>query len=176
MSTNYKELARRAYPMDDDAPDFSAIDKRNAFVLACEQVADPLRIERDKWRTKCIINAFDKVFDEPAFVDEEGNAVPQADIDVPPARSGDLNPLRLAARRYPGLSDDGDKLARAKGYAAAIREVAQHIADERDEYREALEAVCDGVERASSDNVAGANMRLTVKSLRAILAKYPKNT
>ena len=43
------------------------------------------------------------------------------------------------------------------------------LAEQNERLREALESVCDGVERASSDNVAGANMRITVPSLRALL-------
>lgn len=43
------------------------------------------------------------------------------------------------------------------------------LAEQVERMRGALESVCDGVERASSDNVAGANMRITVPSLRAIL-------
>jgi hypothetical protein len=62
-------------------------------------------------------------------------------------------------------------------YAAAIRKVAQPIADERDELREALEAILDA---DSSDDAKGGDLwwadavHPKVDAARAILAKYPK--
>jgi hypothetical protein len=64
-----------------------------------------------------------------------------------------------------------------ESYAAAIREVAQPIADERDELREALEAI---LEADSSDEAKGGELWWAdavypkVNAARAILAKYPK--
>jgi hypothetical protein len=53
----------------------------------------------------------------------------------------------------------------ASGYAAAIREVAQPIADERDELREAVEVIC---------KQGGVLVSKQLAACQAILAKYPK--
>lgn len=86
-----------------------------------------------------------------------------------------LNAEQLATKRYPTKSDDLLGYARNKrkhhreGYAAAIREHSQPIADERDELRKALEAIVNQwdwrVSKPSGELFANA---------RAILAKYPK--
>jgi hypothetical protein len=68
-------------------------------------------------------------------------------------------------------------------YAAAIREVAQPIADERDEYREALKQSKAMMMEAASllGKVGGwdaghaqGTLRQGVCEIDAILAKYPK--
>ena len=89
--------------------------------------------------------------------------------------SNKLNAEELAAKRYPNPTamipqPDGTFLNinhSATAYAAAIREVAQPIADERDEYREALEDVVSAWVDADLD---GSNVR----AINIILAKYPK--
>jgi hypothetical protein len=98
--------------------------------------------------------------------------------------SNKLNAEELAAKRYslasaflnPSLqtvfrSDDFDARVECKreGYAAAIREVAQPIADERDELRQALEQLL----MACADG-SNASMYIGTSNARAILAKYPK--
>lgn len=104
-----------------------------------------------------------------------------------------LNAEELAANRYPS-TDKPDPLrndylpmsvmgvayelnkASAEGYADAIREVAQPIADERDELREALQAIADA---DNSDEAQGGEiywaeaLAPVVSKLHAILAKYP---
>lgn len=69
------------------------------------------------------------------------------------------------------------------GYAEAIREVAQPIADERDELREALKAITSkagiGIPYyACGDNEAACRMADELsdieKTAEAILAKYPR--
>jgi hypothetical protein len=63
-------------------------------------------------------------------------------------------------------------------YAAAIRKVAQPIADERDELREALEGLAERIDGYSYDDdlptgTASALGRIA-DDARAVLAKYPK--
>ena len=58
--------------------------------------------------------------------------------------------------------------------AIANAEFIVRACNSHDELLAALSDVCDGVERASSDNVAGANMRLTVTALRELIAKAAK--
>ena len=96
-----------------------------------------------------------------------------------------LNAEELAAKRYPRVTaivpkpnGEWEELNHnAAAYAAAIREVAQPIADERDEYRDALEKIAqedhchpstDGYWDAASEWEARRDIS------RAILAKYPK--
>jgi hypothetical protein len=91
--------------------------------------------------------------------------------------SNKLNAGELAVKRYPEIEgatnieahfQDGCKA----GYFFAIEEVAQPLADERDELREALNAII-----AQWDT---PNWKLTeptgaiIANARAILAKYPK--
>ena len=65
-----------------------------------------------------------------------------------------------------------------KAYAAAIREVAQPIADERDELREALEWIrSHGIPATARDDYRRGYMDARddmAEHARAILAKYPK--
>jgi hypothetical protein len=70
-----------------------------------------------------------------------------------------MNARKIAATRVPAWQTGSEENA----YAAAIREVAQPIADERDEYREALEAVVTQWDTPKWINAA-----------RAVLEKYPK--
>jgi hypothetical protein len=58
--------------------------------------------------------------------------------------------------------------AQRTGYAAAIREVAQPIVDERDELREALEEVLKANPDSRLETLAA------LQHARAILAKYHK--
>jgi hypothetical protein len=96
--------------------------------------------------------------------------------------SNKLNAEELAAKRYslasaflnPSLqtvfrSDDFDARVECKreGYAAAIREVAQPIADERDELREVLGLIASAKKR-------GFGLAYVEGVCSAILAKYPK--
>jgi len=70
-----------------------------------------------------------------------------------------------------------------EGYAAAIREVAQPIADERDELREALDDFISlamtlvenrGIIPGANEHQTRADVIASKNSARAILAKYPK--
>jgi hypothetical protein len=96
-----------------------------------------------------------------------------------------LNAEELAANRYPNPTamipqPDGTFLNinhSATAYAAAIREVAQPIADERDKLRKALERALCAYEQdySTPDNAAMSGMpEDPEKIIRAILAKYPK--
>ena len=82
-----------------------------------------------------------------------------------------LNAEELAAKRYPyvvaGVIDEWERHHHAGAYAAAIREVAQPIADERDEYRE---VIVDAIASFDDGDLDTAN----ISRLRTILAKYPK--
>jgi hypothetical protein len=73
-----------------------------------------------------------------------------------------LNAEKLAYDRRVGLLWTRDM---ERAYAAAIREVAQPIADERDELREAVEIICEQ---------GGALVAEQLAAFQAILAKYPK--
>jgi hypothetical protein len=85
--------------------------------------------------------------------------------------SNKLNAEELAAKRWPesgptvghAIVDDSKREA----YAEAIREVAQPIADERDELREALKLCLE----SSFDGPMPYYAR---EKASAILAKYPK--
>lgn len=91
-----------------------------------------------------------------------------------------LNAEELAAKRYPAYntgycSDEefGERMDdrhRREGYAAAVREVAQPIADERDALREALELAL----RKEPNESAGGFTKQWVLDARDIIAKYPK--
>ena len=99
--------------------------------------------------------------------------------------SNKLNAKKLAAKRWPesgptvghAIVDDSKREA----YAEAIREHSQPIADERDEYRGALEKILQSAEGELDQNPSlgidgyrkGETVRLAI-SLRAILAKYTK--
>ncbi len=83
-----------------------------------------------------------------------------------------LNAEELAAKRYPEIEgasnieahfQDGCKA----GYFFAIEEIAQLIADERDELREVLEEVIASWQDGDFDTASASHVR-------AILAKYPK--
>ena len=89
-----------------------------------------------------------------------------------------LNAEELAEKRWPesgptvghAIVDDSKREA----YTAAIREVAQPIADERDELRNALENclwVLDGTVAASRNTIADDEV---LRNGKAILAKYTK--
>jgi hypothetical protein len=84
-----------------------------------------------------------------------------------------LNADELARKRFPyaipGVMDDMVRLRQINTYAAAIREVAQPIADERDELRQALKQLL----MACADG-SNASMYIGTSNARAILAKYPK--
>jgi hypothetical protein len=93
-----------------------------------------------------------------------------------------LNADALAAKRWPepkrrlseNLNALVDRIARQRGYAAAIREVAQPIADERDELREALQNIVDAMSKGSEeypDRLETTNRYVEAVN---ILAKYPK--
>jgi hypothetical protein len=86
-----------------------------------------------------------------------------------------LNDEQLAINRAQDLLWSGEM---ERAYAAAIREVAQPIADERDEYREALEWFVseEAKEFAALDKGIGTALPRGKALLRyrAILAKYPK--
>jgi hypothetical protein len=108
--------------------------------------------------------------------------------------SNKLNVEELAAKRYPNPTamipqPDGTFLNinhSATAYAAAIREVAQPIADERDELREVLKDASkllwkQGMRPIPTTKgnmdmaMSYANEQgLLLKSIDAILAKYPK--
>ncbi len=78
-----------------------------------------------------------------------------------------LNAEEMAEKRYP-LPDDEpawDEYHKQLAYAAAIREVAQPLADERDELREALQVIVDN---------GGIGPEEMFHNARSILAKYPK--
>ena len=84
-----------------------------------------------------------------------------------------LNAEELAINAYPVniVTDtqnilDTEQVKRI-GYAAAIREVAQPIADERDELRD---AIVDAIASFDDGDLDTAN----ISRLRAILKKYPK--
>jgi hypothetical protein len=76
-----------------------------------------------------------------------------------------LNAEELAAKRF-GIGAWIVHWTPTDAYATAIREVAQPIADERDEYRKVLQWL---------DNwLGGKPMPECSEKIRAILAKYPK--
>ena len=77
-----------------------------------------------------------------------------------------LNAEEIAANRFPTVEGEPLPLVQRGYYAAAITEVAQLLADERDEYREALEGI---MELAYSSRIDQA-----LDDARAILAKYPR--
>jgi len=88
-----------------------------------------------------------------------------------------LNADELAARRWPQAH------IRRIGYADAIREVAQPIADERDELREALEDAMKIIGMHATESAAkwtsepqkiADNADRALAPYRAILAKYAK--
>jgi hypothetical protein len=85
--------------------------------------------------------------------------------------SNKLNAEELAAKRYPyvvaGVIDEWERHHHAGAYAAAIREVAQPIADERDELREVLGLIASAKKR-------GFGLAYVEGVCSAILAKYPK--
>jgi hypothetical protein len=111
------------------------------------------------------------------------------------AMSTKLNADELAAKAWPdawivadqSVIDHGDIRT---GYASAIREVAQPLADERDEYRALVEQVMHVLPRTIRWGVSAGKERFMwteeeaahafsdesklVESIRAILAKYPK--
>jgi hypothetical protein len=85
-----------------------------------------------------------------------------------------LNAEELAEKRYAQYQRSTSTEAGITGYTAAIREVAQPIADERDELRNALENclwVLDGTVAASRNTIADDEV---LRNGKAILAKYPK--
>lgn len=79
-----------------------------------------------------------------------------------------LNAEELAAQYIPDWSEN-DFTTKRRGFAMCVEKFAQPIADERDELREALEAIVNQwdwrVSKPSGELFANA---------RAILAKYPK--
>jgi hypothetical protein len=99
--------------------------------------------------------------------------------------SNKLNAEGLAINAYPVniVTDtqnilDTEQVKRI-GYAAAIREVAQPIADERDEYREALVGLVYDIagDQHDFDEISKAFCPIVaarIESARAILDKYPK--
>jgi len=86
-----------------------------------------------------------------------------------------LNAEELAAKACPdawivadqSVIDHSDMRA---GYASAIRRVAQPIADERDELREALEDILYYID----EGIPIFDTSTPVKHAERILAKYPK--
>jgi Flp pilus assembly protein TadG len=67
--------------------------------------------------------------------------------------------------------------AQRTGYAAAIREVAQPIANERDEYRQMLQDIAhaDNCDETSGGEIYWSEaVSPVVAKVHAILAKYPK--
>jgi hypothetical protein len=109
--------------------------------------------------------------------------------------SNKLNAEELAAKRYPENHGDPEILVQFQegcrfGYFWAIEEVAQPIADERDELRALIERVMDVLPGAIRWGVAAGKERFMwteeeaahafshesnlVEKARAILAKYPK--
>jgi hypothetical protein len=84
--------------------------------------------------------------------------------------SNKLNVEELAENRYPVPYDEPswDDFQKQMAYAAAIREVAQPIADERDELREVLEGIM------YKRDPLGFGDDETYTAARAILKKYPK--
>jgi hypothetical protein len=101
-----------------------------------------------------------------------------------------LNAEELARKRWPDFVNvygtknrtTLTKINIRNGYAAAIREVAQPIADERDELREAIaelhDAALDAREyiagKRSPNDTLVINLTDCTAKARAILAKYPK--
>jgi hypothetical protein len=84
-----------------------------------------------------------------------------------------LNPEALASKAAGG----SDRfVAWRKGYAAAIREHSQPIADERDELRDIVEATegLAGLAPWVSDPEMKRLLLDTANRARAILSKYPK--
>jgi hypothetical protein len=108
--------------------------------------------------------------------------------------SNKLNAEELAAKRYPyvvaGVIDEWERHHHAGAYAAAIREVAQPIADQRDELRALIERAMDVLPGTIRWGVAVGKERFMwteeeaahafsdesnlAESMSAILAKYPK--
>ena len=94
-----------------------------------------------------------------------------------------LNAEELAAKRYQDHTEPDAVIGVTPwqftrlAYAAAIREIAQPIADERDELREALEDVLEGWETMISaygyDPAQEPEGSINQRA-RAVLAKYPK--
>jgi hypothetical protein len=90
-----------------------------------------------------------------------------------------LNAEELAAKRYPYEHTTSDTAAamqagRESAYAAAIREVAQPIAEERDEYREALVELVADLDSPGEVQDASAFLKYPMDKARHILSKYPK--
>jgi hypothetical protein len=105
-----------------------------------------------------------------------------------------LNADELARKRFPyaipGVMDDMVRLRQINTYAAAIREVAQPIADQRDELRALIERAMDVLPGTIRWGVAVGKERFMwteeeaahafsdesnlAESMSAILAKYPK--
>jgi len=86
-----------------------------------------------------------------------------------------LNANELSAKRYAVTGEHATpdiiaSMIRGEAYSAAIREVAQPIADERDELREALEDMLYYVDEGIPIN----DTSTPVKDAERILAKYPK--
>jgi hypothetical protein len=82
--------------------------------------------------------------------------------------SNKLNAEELAAKRFTIGPAYRNYWEIEDAYAAAIREVAQPIADERDELREALEGIM------YKRDPLGFGDDETYTAARAILKKYPK--
>jgi hypothetical protein len=93
-----------------------------------------------------------------------------------------LNADGLAAKRFTIGPAYRNYWEIEDAYAAAIREVAQPIADERDELREAIaelhDAALDAREyiagKRSPNDTLVINLTDCTAKARAILAKYPK--
>jgi len=83
-----------------------------------------------------------------------------------------LNAEELAAKRFPEYDPD---ISPSEAYEEAVRYIAQPIADERDEFREALEEIAKEDQLVSLNEGAFAIHRLKhcMSVARAILAKYP---
>jgi len=61
------------------------------------------------------------------------------------------------------------------GYAAAIREVAQPLADERDEYRELLQRIANArPDNPNNTHGDGGTLQRAIDKAIAILSKYQK--
>ena len=94
-----------------------------------------------------------------------------------------LNAEELAAKRYAVTSEHSTAeivhaMASGSAYAAAIREVAQPLADERDELRAICEALIVAHDWAIANQDSpisiGINYGHVAHDARAILAKHPK--
>lgn len=81
-----------------------------------------------------------------------------------------LNAKELAWKRYENEPGSSHRAVLRAGYAAAIREVAQPIADQRDELLEAAKRVLeivDGLTRAEQNDLPSMNLN----GLRDAIAK-----